>query len=88
MTTGRRDQGHVGIYTDALTGKGAYGAGRYVDIADSENPARQGRDGFPPGYNPNCARSMLFTCPVAVDNIDLAMTAGERDPHSMNAHGR
>jgi uncharacterized protein (DUF1684 family) len=71
------------FYTDALTGKGVYGAGRYVDIEKF--------GGFPPAnvtidfnqaYNPNCARSAHFTCPVAVDNIALAVTAGERDPHS------
>jgi len=73
------------FYTDALTGKGAYGAGRYVDA--------EGFGKFPPAsitidfnmaYNPNCARSAHFTCPVAVDNIALAMTAGERDPHSLH----
>jgi uncharacterized protein (DUF1684 family) len=70
------------FFTDALTGKGAYGAGRYVDV--------EGLGKFPPAsvtidfnqaYNPNCARSAHFTCPVAVDNIALAMQAGERDPH-------
>ena len=65
------------FYTDALTGKGAYGAGRYVDIADFGRfpPARVVID-FNQAYNPNCARSAFFTCPVAVDNIELAVTAG------------
>ena len=73
------------FYTDALTGKGVYGAGRYVDIADFGKfpPARVVID-FNQAYNPNCARSAFFTCPVAVDNIALAMTAGERDPHSLH----
>lgn len=70
------------FFTDALTGSGAYGAGRYVDV--------EGFGTFPPSevvidlnqaYNPNCARSAHFTCPLAVDVIDLAVTAGERDPH-------
>lgn len=70
------------FFTDALTGAGAYGAGRYVDV--------EGFAKFPPStvvidlnqaYNPNCARSAHFTCPLAVDAIDLAVTAGERDPH-------
>jgi uncharacterized protein (DUF1684 family) len=73
------------FYTDALTGKGAYGAGRYVDIAAFGKfpPAHVVID-FNQAYNPNCARSAFFTCPVAVDNIDLAMAAGERDPHSIH----
>lgn len=73
------------FYTDGLTGKGTYGAGRYVDV-DQFGP-------FPPAkvvidfnftYNPNCARSPFFTCPVAVDAIPVAVTAGERDPHAVH----
>jgi uncharacterized protein len=71
------------FFMDDLTGKGTYGAGRYVDI-DSFGP-------FPPktvtidfndAYNPNCARSAFYTCPVATDTLALAVKAGERDPHS------
>jgi uncharacterized protein (DUF1684 family) len=70
------------FFTDNLTGNGTYSAGRYVDV--------EGFGKFPPStividfnqaYNPNCARSAHFTCPVAVDNIPLAMKTGERDPH-------
>lgn len=70
------------FYTDDLTGKGAYGAGRYVDISGfGAFPPKTAVIDFNDAYNPNCARSAHFTCPVAVDNIALAMTAGERDPH-------
>jgi uncharacterized protein (DUF1684 family) len=70
------------FYTDDLTGKGAYGAGRYVDISDfGAFPPKTAVIDFNDAYNPNCARSAHFTCPVAIDNIALAMTAGERDPH-------
>ena len=81
-TSAAKIQDVSAFFTDALTGKGAYGAGRYVDV--------DGFGKFPPSrfvidfnfaYNPNCARSRHFTCPVAVDAIGLAMTAGERDPH-------
>jgi uncharacterized protein len=73
------------FYTDALTGKGAYGAGRYVDIANfGKFPPAQVVIDFNQAYNPNCARSAFFTCPVAVDNIALAVTAGERDPHNLH----
>ena len=75
------------FYTDALTGKGAYGAGRYVDAETfGKFPPAMITIDFNNAYNPNCARSAHFTCPVAVDNIALAMTAGERDPHSLSAH--
>jgi uncharacterized protein (DUF1684 family) len=36
---------------------------------------------FNEAYNPNCARSAHYTCPLAVDTIPLAMKAGEQDPH-------
>ena len=71
------------FYTDALTGKGAYGSGRYVDVMSFGKfpPATVVID-FNQAYNPNCARSDFFTCPLAVDKIPLAMAAGERDPHA------
>lgn len=70
------------FFTDDLTGKGAYGAGRYVDVGDfGKFPPSTVTIDFNDAYNPNCARSRHFTCPVAQDNIPLAITAGERDPH-------
>jgi uncharacterized protein (DUF1684 family) len=70
------------FFTDGLTGRGAYGAGRHVDVTDFNKfpPAKVIID-FNLAYNPNCARSPYFTCPVAVDNIPIDVTAGERDPH-------
>lgn len=71
------------FFTDDLTGKVTYGAGRYVDV--------EGFGKFPPktltidfnyAYNPNCARSTFYNCPYAVDAIPLAMKAGEKDPHT------
>jgi uncharacterized protein (DUF1684 family) len=82
-----RDPGAIkdmsAFYTDQLTGKGAYGAGRYVDVENFGKfpPANVVID-FNQAYNPNCARSAFFTCPLATDNIPLAMAAGERDPHA------
>jgi uncharacterized protein (DUF1684 family) len=70
------------FFTDELTGRGAYGSGRYVDVSDfgAFPPAVVTID-FNQAYNPNCARSPFFTCPIAVDNVPVAVTAGERDPH-------
>ncbi len=70
------------FYTDSLTGRGAYGAGRYVDAdAFGKFPPAKITIDFNQAYNPNCARSAYFTCPIAMDVLPLAMTAGERDPH-------
>jgi uncharacterized protein (DUF1684 family) len=82
-----RDAAHIAdmsaFFTDALTGKGAYGAGRYVDAVGFGKfpPARITID-FNQAYNPNCALSPHFTCPLAVDALPLAVRAGERDPHA------
>jgi len=71
------------FFTDALTGKGTYGAGRYIDIDKfGAYPPKTFTIDFNDAYNPNCARSAFFTCPVAFDNLALAVQAGERDPHA------
>jgi uncharacterized protein (DUF1684 family) len=70
------------FFTDDLTGKGAYGAGRYVDTPNFKTfPPKSFAIDFNYAYNPNCARSAFYTCPVALDRVAMAVTAGERDPH-------
>jgi len=71
------------FFTDGLTGRGAYGAGRYVDAETfGKFPPSVVTVDFNFAYNPNCARSPFFTCPIAIDNIPLAVRAGEKDPHA------
>jgi len=71
------------FFTDELTGNGAYAAGRYVDVAGfGKFPPASITIDFNYAYNPNCARSPHYTCPLATDTIKLAMRAGERDPHA------
>jgi len=70
------------FFHDDLTGKGAYSAGRYVDVDKfGKFPPTTVTIDFNYAYNPNCSRSPFYNCPFAVDNIPLAMRAGERDPH-------
>lgn len=66
---------------DDTTGKETYGVGRYVDveIAKGALPSAVKID-FNFLYNPNCARSPHYNCPVAVDRVALAVTAGEKKP--------
>ncbi len=70
------------FFTDGLTGKETYGAGRYVDIEKfGAYPPKTFKIDFNYAYNPNCARSAFYTCPYAVDNLAMDMRAGEKDPH-------
>jgi len=74
------------FFTDDLTGKETYGAGRYVDVDRfGPFPPKTFRIDFNYAYNPNCARSAFYTCPYAVDNLAIAIRAGEKDPHK--THG-
>ena len=72
-----------GFFTDALTGKGAYGAGRYINI-DYQNSAHDVVLDFNTAYNPDCARSPYWTCPLTDLYFDVPITVGERDPHSLH----
>ncbi len=73
------------FFMDDLTGKVTYGAGRYVDIAGfGAFPPKTATIDFNFAYNPNCARSAFYTCPVATDVLATAVEAGEKDPHHVH----
>lgn len=67
------------FFTDELTGKETYGVGRYMDIDVNGLPATVKLD-FNEAYNPNCARSPHYNCPVATDKIPVELRAGEMKP--------
>jgi hypothetical protein len=74
------------FFTDDQAGTVTYPAGRYVDVADfGPFPPKTVIIDFNDAYNPNCARSAFYTCPVAVDTIGMAVKAGEKDPHTHHA---
>jgi hypothetical protein len=68
------------FFRDATTGKESYPVGRYVE------PAALGGDryvlDFNRAYNPSCAFSALYNCPIPPrENVlPVAIHAGERDP--------
>lgn len=71
---------------DETTGTETYGVGRYIDVTVEKGalPATLSID-FNYLYNPNCARSDHYNCPVAVDRLKLPVRAGEKKPS--NSHG-
>ncbi len=73
------------FFMDDLTNRITYGAGRYVDVAGfGAFPPQTVTVDFNDAYNPNCARSAYFTCPVATDVLAIAVEAGEKDPHHVH----
>lgn len=66
-------------FTDATSGKETYGAGRYLE------PQALGEGkflvDFNLAYNPWCAYSPVFSCPLppAENRLEVAILAGEKD---------
>lgn len=70
-------------FTDRTTGNETYGVGRYLDFELNDDPDFIYTIDFNRAYNPYCAYSPLFTCPIPrrEDYIDLAIEAGEKNFH-------
>ncbi|MFN2550355.1 MAG: DUF1684 domain-containing protein [Myxococcales bacterium] len=77
-----QDESAVSIFfRDATTGHESYEVGRYVD-AESLGGDEYALD-FNRAYNPTCAFSPLYNCPIPPrENVlPVAVRAGERNPH-------
>ena len=76
---GERDLGV--FFRDATSGKQSYGLGRYVDAV----PMPDGRYvlDFNVAYNPACAFSEHYNCPIPpkANTLKIAIPAGEKDSH-------
>ncbi len=72
-------------FTDATTGKGTYGAGRYV-VLDPAGGGRYTLD-LNRAFNPNCAYSNAFPCPIPwTGNVfGGKIEAGEKYPPGVMA---
>jgi len=70
-------------FTDKTTGNTTYGVGRYLDFELNDNSDFVYTIDFNKAYNPYCAYSALFTCPIPreEDYIDLEIEAGEKNFH-------
>lgn len=69
-------------FRDATSGKGTYGAGRYLDLEPERNRTADGKWilDFNKAYNPWCAYSEKYTCPfVPPENwLEVPIRAGEK----------
>jgi uncharacterized protein (DUF1684 family) len=70
-------------FTDQTTGTETYGVGRYLDYDLNDHPEFVYTIDFNRAYNPYCAYSSLFTCPIprVEDYIDMEIEAGEKNFH-------
>lgn len=70
-------------FTDRTTGKETYGVGRYLEFELKDDPDFIYTIDFNRAYNPFCAYTALFTCPIPreEDYIDIEIEAGERNFH-------
>jgi uncharacterized protein (DUF1684 family) len=81
---GRDGQEYYSIwFTDKTTGKESYHVGRYIDFEINPNPEFEYTIDFNRAYNPYCAYSDKFTCPIPrkEDYIVFAIRAGEKNFH-------
>ena len=65
-------------FTDLTNGEGSYSGGRYIDLRIPEEGVKKISLDFNKAYNPYCAYSGGYSCPVppAENNLDMAITAG------------
>ncbi len=68
-------------FTDLTNDKETYGGGRYIDLSTSSVKNNQVEIDFNKAYNPYCAYSSGYSCPVPPEENDLpvAVRAGEKN---------
>ena len=79
--------GHLDVYfRDATTGHGSYVVGRYATVERDGDAAIVD---FNRAYNPSCALSPHYNCPIppAENRLDVPIAAGERTPLIRGGHG-
>ena len=68
-------------FRDKTSGKETYGAGRYLDL--NKRPGDQYVVDFNRAYNPYCAYSPYYSCPIppGENNLPVEIRAGEKSFH-------
>ncbi len=70
-------------FTDLTNGHGSYGGGRYIDLRVPPAGTRTLILDFNQAYNPSCAYSHRYSCPVppAENRLAVAILAGVQHDH-------
>lgn len=74
------------FFMDAMTGTETYGVGRYVDAEVDSFPTNTVKIDFNYTYNPACAYSPHFNCPVAETRLPFPLRAGAKMPAESPGH--
>jgi len=73
-------------FTDETSGSETYGVGRYIEVNDIEDfPPKNVTLDFNRSYNPYCARSPHYNCPLALMHLPVALKVGEKSPPEKTA---
>ncbi|KQR71004.1 DUF1684 domain-containing protein [Pedobacter sp. Leaf176] len=77
-------------FTDETNKKESYGGGRYIDLSSKEIVNNKIEVDFNKAYNPYCAYSEGYRCPVPPEENDLQMEikAGEKNYTGEKKHRR
>jgi uncharacterized protein len=75
-------------FTDATTGDATYGSGRYIDILTTDIKNNMVEIDFNKAYNPYCAYSNGFNCPIPPKEnyLPVTITAGEKTFAKITVH--
>jgi uncharacterized protein (DUF1684 family) len=67
-------------FTDNTSGNETYGGGRYLDYKMQEIHGNKLLIDFNKAYNPYCAYTIGYNCPIppAENDLQIAITAGEK----------
>jgi len=91
LEPGSDEAGFSIFFRDQTSGHESYPVGRYLEPRPLDGPGGSAwLLDFNSCYNPSCAFSPLFNCPIPPREnlLPAAVRAGERDPHSASgAHG-
>ncbi len=85
LTAFRSTQGDAKVYfipfKDKSNGKSTYGGGRYLELLPEQFSGLQAELDFNKAYNPWCAYSDNFNCPIPPieNNLAICIKAGEKN---------
>lgn len=73
-------------FRDATSGKTSYGAGRYMELEKADIVQGKVTLDFNTAYNPYCAYSQMYNCPIPPDNNTLPIPVEAGVSYEQSGH--